>query len=583
MGNRVYLSSKAATATAWTPRLEANNTLPLAWLMLIAVADLESARMNPGLLHVPSMRLTEGSAVGVVLKTAHAVALAVQRSERVSAWLGEPAGQVLQQFAAHITDTADPELYLDLSEWFDEHANQEEGWQWLRNTIATLDSPPRRGARLDSVPRTAAQLLRSLELKSADHALPWFGQGMAGTACKGIEAWRRYPPRPERKADDHLAWSLEGGGERCLISADGETMVVLAKNRQDLATPIIRSADGKYARLPLDTSTGRFWMTGLSANGKVLLGSREYGLMAETHTYRYSVETGFETLTVEEKNFVGVALSADGNTAVGYVHSDVARSHDKVLPAVWHRGKEQVIAQPGQASLGHASLVSADGTVVVGKWHQGPRSTQPFAWSESSGALDLGGDFNALNWRAISPDGRAGIFRANTVEDRTDMTYRWTWDQGVRRCDDAQGEPLKEGYACSTRADAVVGLTKDPDDRTAFTAHVWKADGPYQQVDLGAGWSTLGIERVGPRGTWFCFRGTRSGDHGVYVWHDSKPLQKLDLPPVLSTAFFSVSAASDPARPGDLVMLCKSSSPDHHTLLAPRNQELLPVDPTRIS
>lgn len=583
MGNRVYLSSKAATATAWTPRLEANNTLPLAWLMLIADADLESAKKNLGSLHVPCMRLAEGPSVAVVLKTAHAVALAVQRSERVSAWLGEPAGQVLQQFATHITDTADPDLYLDLSEWFDGHASPEEGWQWLRNTIATLDSPPRRGARPGSVPRTAAQLLRSLELKGADHALPWFGQAMAGTACKGIEAWRRYPPRPQRKPDDHLAWSLEGGGERCLISADGETMVVLAKNRQDLATPIIRSADGQYARLPLDASTGRFWMTGLSASGEVLLGSREYGLMAEVDTYRYSAESGFETLTVEGKNFVGVALSADGNTAVGYVHGDETRSHDKVLPAIWHRGKEQLIARPGQASSGQASLVSADGMVVVGKRSQGHRSDQPFAWSEPSGVLELGGDFNALNWRAISPDGRAGIFRANTAEDKTDMTYRWTWDQGVRRCDDAQGEPLKEGHACSTRADAVVGLTKDPEDRTAFTAHVWKADGPYQQVDLGSGWSTLLIVRVGPQGTWFCFRGTRNGDHGVYVWHDGKPMERLNLPHHLGAAFFSVAAASDPGQPGDLVMLCKSSSPDGHTRLTSLSQERLPLDPTRIS
>ena len=47
------------------------------------------------------------------MKAIRSVALAVQRSERVR---GAPAGEVLQQFATHMTDTTDPDLYLDLSE-----------------------------------------------------------------------------------------------------------------------------------------------------------------------------------------------------------------------------------------------------------------------------------------------------------------------------------------------------------------------------------------------------------------------------------------------------------------------------------
>ena len=521
--------------------------------------------------------------VGVSLAVAPAMGLAGQRSERVAEWLGAPAGDVVQQFAAHISATGDPDLFLDLSEWFDGFADRDEGWLWLRETLAVLDTLPKRGARPGAVPRPAAQLLRALGLKSADNALPAFGHGLAGTACTGVEAWRRYPPRLQRTLGEALVWSLDGSGERCLLSADGETLLVMAKNRHDLATPFIRFADGRWERLPVDASIERVWMTHLSDNGKVLIGNYQPDPTGEQHSYRYTAETGFETLLVNSQAFAASHGSADGNTAVGWVYGSAGRAFDELLPAVWRAGQGMVINRPGQAAWGVASRASADGSVVVGQWRQGPGGVQPFAWSEASGAVDVGGTFNSLTWRAVSPDGREGFFTANTRENTTDMTYHWRWGHEVKRCEDAGGAPIKNGYSCSRRADAVVGLAKSPDDATAFTAQIWTADNACKEVDLGSGWSRLAVERVGPQGQWLCIRASRNDDHGWYIWREGTPLQKQPGPIGIGSANFNVAAVSKPDQPEDLVLFCKCIwSEEGHTRLTPLSQEQLPPDPTSI-
>ncbi len=573
MGNRSYLMVR--NDSDWIAILEGNNCVPLAWVALLSEEALHSDASEEA---TPTLRLAEGPSHGVSLSLESALDRLGARRERIETWLGVEAAQVFAQFAEYLRESASDRLHIDLSEWFDLSNSSEEAWETLRQSIAVLDLGVQRGAKPKSIPRAANALLKEYGLKGMAPTEPAFGNLLAGSACSGQEPWRRLPPRAIRSQDDREYWSGTSGSH--CVSRNGMIAIALADNQAGLSTPICRLPNGMFSRLQIDDSISRLFLHSMSNDGTVLFGTYEPDYDIKQVGFRHSPQ-GFETLLVENRYpFVATSCSGDASTATGWYSTTDAIDFDQIRAALWRDGVGVPIAHIG-TGRSEACLASNNGEIVVGHHQAADGTVHAFSWSTTAGLSDLGVALRYIHWFALSPDGRAGMFRGKYHGDTDELTFHWIDGRGVISIADNDGSPLVGHFHASVNANAAVAICPGS-NKDAWIAMVWRCGCGLECIPLHDTWVRPHVLAVGPDAEWFCWQAQRDFPTSVFICELGSGVREYPLRNDNPDDILFARAASAPARWPDIVLMVDPIRNRTPLRWTPKNIDTIPSSPADV-
>ncbi len=218
-------------------------------------------------------------------------------------------------------------------------------------------------------------------------------------------------------------------------------------------------------------------------------------------------------------DFVPVALSDDGSTAVGYTVFGVI---DTIFRAVrWTReqGTQELGDLPGGRVESRASAVSADGSVVVG-YSAAAAGTLAFRWTAAEGMVALGdlpgGGGSPLS-RALDVSADGSVVVGESISSSGYEAFRWSEASGMLGLGDFEGS-IFQSRATGVSADGSVvtgtgsRLLAERDIHEAFR---WTGAGGLEGIGtLGPGLSSTGL-RISNDGA--AIAGA-SGLHELYRW-----------------------------------------------------------------
>jgi probable HAF family extracellular repeat protein len=228
---------------------------------------------------------------------------------------------------------------------------------------------------------------------------------------------------------------------------------------------------------------------GVNADGSVVVGYSEDGLVNENRAFRWTQAAGMVSLgTLNGGRYsYATGVSADGRIVVGYA-MDGGLNTERAFR--WTQAD-------GMVSLGGlnggidstASGVSADGSVVVGEASNGAEGgrTRAFRWTQSGGMVSLGGLNGGPFSRAIgvSADGSVVIGSApDGAMGNERRAFRWTQGGGMISLGtlNAGHDSYAEGASADGRV--VVGGSQDGSAGNQTRAFRWTQGGGM--VGLGA-------------------------------------------------------------------------------------------------
>ena len=312
-----------------------------------------------------------------------------------------------------------------------------------------------------------------------------------------------------------------------------------------LATNSVSAAE--FIRLGIPQGAERSWARSVSDDGLVISGMIfTSGEQPQTEVFRWTKNTGIIGLGFlpgddRSRQLSGQQVSGDGSTIIGlsgatngfiYNEEDGLQSLglSGLVDAVSFDGSV-VVGESGFSPFrwtptegildlghlpgkngGHATAVSADGTIVVGISFRFDDSAA-FRWTEQSGMSDLGIS-GVTSVTALSPDGTVVGGRAFLSSETNQEAFRWTANNGARALGWLPGSGNDDGSNFSTvrsfnRDGSIsVGFSGNGDRRKAF---LWTEKNGMQdlqqllidQYDLGAsleGWRLTSGQDISANG-----------------------------------------------------------------------------------
>jgi len=216
----------------------------------------------------------------------------------------------------------------------------------------------------------------------------------------------------------------------------------------------------------------------ISADAGAIVGAAYNGSCTEA--YRWSAGTGMVGLGVLAGNWSQAnGVSGDGSVVAGTSNSD----NSTYEAFRWTAGEGMVGL--GDLSGGgfesHASAVSADGSVIVGRSASGV-NTQAFRWTQAAGMVNLGAPpgTSRSSASAVSADGSVIVGRAGT--NPTSFAFIWDEVDGMRDLKqvlesdlglDLTGWDLTSARGISTDGLTIVGQGRNPSGNTeGWIAHI---------------------------------------------------------------------------------------------------------------
>jgi len=268
------------------------------------------------------------------------------------------------------------------------------------------------------------------------------------------------------------------------LSADGTTVV--GQNTADQAA--IWTA--QTGMISLGTLGGdRSWATGVSANGKVVVGISRTAeqttgrgrnrtvIPARDEAFRWTAETGMVSLGVPPGGSWSRArgVSGDGNIVVGNFHNG-----SYIEPFVWtpETGMFRLgsLYDGQRTQVTEFSPISADGTTVIGQgWNDAVSSgyREGFVWTAADGMISTGP--LAGSWsipRAVSADGSFVIGRGAGHSQH----FGWTRPDGIFPLSDMEVIPAEaHGVSVADNWSTVVGDFHPDGNWNQFRAFAWLA------------------------------------------------------------------------------------------------------------
>jgi probable HAF family extracellular repeat protein len=205
---------------------------------------------------------------------------------------------------------------------------------------------------------------------------------------------------------------------------------------------------------------GNWRVRGISADGSVVVGSRQVG--TDSEAVRWTRETGLVGLghLAGGNKSYAYAASQDGTVIVGA--SDSGTAGLQAFRWTQSSGLEALGTLPGD-STSQAYDVTADGSLVVGK--SGNRAT---VWTAAEGLQPLPGIGDISAAHAVSADGSVIAGESRGEGDVGPMAFRWTAGCGLVNITPDEGMSSR---AAGISADGytVVGTDGNVDDAFIWT------------------------------------------------------------------------------------------------------------------
>ncbi len=214
------------------------------------------------------------------------------------------------------------------------------------------------------------------------------------------------------------------------VSADGST--VFGNLRSDngwgaLMGPYRWTRQGGLDPVDLGPpgTYGLVQANGISGDGSVLVGGLVECTIAESISFRWTPDTGLQTVRGPEGGFAVInGISPDGSLMVG-----VRGTVDDYQPSRWTSdGAVESLPRPEGMAYFHARLISADNAVVVGGARilrdEAPDLWGTLRWTDA-GCEVLGplAGFNETVARDVSGDGSLVVGTSYRMESRPDGNY----------------------------------------------------------------------------------------------------------------------------------------------------------------
>lgn len=255
------------------------------------------------------------------------------------------------------------------------------------------------------------------------------------------------------------------------VSGDGTVVVGIALNPWNqghafLWTPFIPTLDlGSFTHV---TSAGRSEAFAVSADGTTVVGSSDWLPTMSSVPFRWTAIDGLQDLDLGPGvEGAAYAASADGSVVVGYWHNP-----NRAFRWTEEDGAIDLGMLPGSGRA-WATSVSANGSVVVG-WAREP--DQAFRWTQSGGMESLGvlpGYAHSVA-TGVSEDGSVVVGYAFNGWPIA-RAFRWTATSGMQDIGTLGGD-LRVANAISADGKTVVGYSTDSNTPGApFKAFRWTA------------------------------------------------------------------------------------------------------------
>lgn len=201
-------------------------------------------------------------------------------------------------------------------------------------------------------------------------------------------------------------------------------------------------------------------INGLSADGKVLVGSANLTAGGSNRAFRWTQATGAQNLgTLGGNQSSATAVTSDGNTVVGWSYN--AATYQRAFRWTQASGMQDL----GSLNGGHTAVaidVSGNGSVIVGRATDGNVSNEDRAarWTQATGWESLGTlpghHYGAAN--AVSADGSviAGS-SAPSSSINNSRAFRWTQATGMQDLGTLPGGTYSLGLGISADGSTIVG------------------------------------------------------------------------------------------------------------------------------
>ncbi|MDM8008121.1 MAG: SUMF1/EgtB/PvdO family nonheme iron enzyme [Phycisphaerae bacterium] len=232
------------------------------------------------------------------------------------------------------------------------------------------------------------------------------------------------------------------------------------------------SAAGGFTLLSNPSQTApNTYAEGVSADGNVVIGS-VYGA-GETHAFRWTPQQGMEILGSLSNGGGSRAddVSPDGRVIVGT--SYLPTGNGQAFKLTPENGKQLVGSMPGwdRASMGWA--VSADGNTIVGFSLSSISETgemQAFRWTEATGTVGLGWlPTTVLESAAFGVSADGGVVVGYCHHGPTDLeAFKWTPEGGMVGLGMPAGDQTSYAYGVSQDGIIIVGESRGPNSQAVI-------------------------------------------------------------------------------------------------------------------
>lgn len=238
---------------------------------------------------------------------------------------------------------------------------------------------------------------------------------------------------------------------------------------------------------------------GISADGSVVVGESNNGLITNDGAFRWTAANGMQGLGTLNAGDTSAAraISSDGNVIVGSSEDGAAGNASRAFRWTQPGGMVALGVLNG-GSQSFALGLSADGTVVAGWSADGAAGNahRAFRWTQAGGMASLGvlNGGNLSEAFGVSADGNVIVGTANdgTAGNAT-RAFRWTQAEGITSLGALNGGTYSKAIATSADGGIVVGSATDGVAANAVRAFRWTQAGGMVSLGTLNGGTSSGL------------------------------------------------------------------------------------------